>query len=143
MTINQYLDSLTFDDGAQVQWGKGILTQGQLATAGGRPYVLAEWGSTDIAKRFHQGLLLSQLITLSIHQEPTRDEDLPSAAELMDLWGALFQAPEHVDEGTYGYDIIQLEYAGGFAPDLSERSSGLRAAVRLRYKFSAKVTPLV
>ncbi|MCA1800238.1 MAG: hypothetical protein LC687_02605 [Actinobacteria bacterium] len=142
MTLPQYLDTLAIGGQALV-WGKSKISQQQLNQAGGFPYVLLVQGGVNKYRTLHQGLILAQTLTLSIYQEPTTVDTLPSASDMQALWHSLFLAPEYVDEGTYGRSIIKLEYEGGFAPDMSERSSGLVAAVRFRELFGYTLTEAV
>lgn len=142
MTLPEYLNTLAI--GGQVLiWGKGKITQQELQQAAGLPYVLMITSGVQRRRSLHQGLILAQSISLNIYQEPTTDDQLPSMRDAQLLWNSLFLAPQYVDEGTYGRSIIKLEYEGGFAPDMSERSSGLVAAVRFQELFGFTLTEAV
>lgn len=143
MTLPDYLNNIVLDSGKDLVWNKGKLTQQQLQEAGNDPYVVMYAGQIGVRKRFHQGSILGRLITLNIYLEPTASDYLPSHGAVEALWGNLYLAPEQVDEGLYGYDIIKLEYVGGFAPDLDERSSGLAAALRFDWWYSTQLAPKV
>jgi len=144
MTIADYLNDLTMSNGEKLVWNKNKLEQDQLQQAGGNPYVILDMGFISPRKSFHGGAkILGRIMTLSIFVEPTETDHLPSSAEAERLWRALYLAPERVDEGLYGDDIIKLEYVGGFAPNLDERSSGLAAALRFDWWFTMNLKPAV
>jgi len=135
VTLPQFLDTLTFDNGKPLIWGRDVITQGQLARAEGDPYVVFRLMGIISNMRLHQGEIFDQGIELTIYREPSALNTVPSAGPVMKLWNALFMAPKYVDEGMYGRSIIELRYAGGFAPSLGERSSGLVAAIRFNEVF--------
>lgn len=143
MTLADYLNALTFPDGKKLIWNKNKLTQDQLRLAGEYPYVLMEMGTERPAVRYHQGMMVRRLINLMIYQEPLAPDFLPSTSLMESLYRSLMIAPNYVDEGLYGHDIIKLEYVGGFAPDLNERSSGLSAAVRFNWLYTMSLDPRI
>lgn len=143
MTIADYLNSLVLTNGEKLVWNRDRLTQQQMRIADGNPYVVMTMGSERPAQRYHQGMIMRRLISLLMYVEPLPSDHLPSRAELERLYGSLKLAPEYVDEGLYDHDIIKLEYVGGFAPNLSERSSGLSAAVRFSWWYSMQLNPKV
>jgi hypothetical protein len=135
VTLYDYLGSLVVGTSPLV-WSLIPLTQSQIDSAGGRPYVRVEEMDEIISEDLYgKQIIIEQYIDVYLFQSSLLNGSTPIRHQAMKLYFDLFDAPKYVTKGIYGQPLIALNIDVGLPPNFDKDSAGLAGMVRFRLLF--------
>ena len=143
MTIYQFLDTINADytanPPAPIVWTDSDVSKNELDAAAGNPYVRVVEFGIDVRQRMQDAVVLSRIVQFNIFQDALPDQRGRPKDKMQAVWDQLFNAPDFVDELTYGdSDFLKIQYVSGFPPAHDSSSGGLSASIRFRLWFARR-----
>lgn len=143
MTLYQFLETVNADytsaSPVALVWTSDDVTKEELQQAAGNPFVRVVDYGIEVRERWQTAVLLSRILQVNIYQSPIADQRGGPKDKMQAVWDQIFDAPDYVDECTYGdEDFVKLQYVSGFPPAHDTSSGGLASSVRFRLWFARR-----
>jgi hypothetical protein len=133
--LYDYLASLLVDYEPLI-WSFKPLNKSEIDAAGGRPYVrVTELAERPTVAMYGNQDVVEATVDVQIFQAPLSDGRTPSRSRAMELYFDLYDAPDYVNEWTYGQTLISIHRDVAFPPNYDEDSGGLAGMIRFRLLF--------
>ena len=109
MTLKHYINFISFDDGSDIVWSDTGLTDEQISSANGHPYLRYEELDTNVEQvGYNNNMQGDRVITLYFFQNPINGE-LPPKSEMYSVYRFLLEAPLYVYKETLNEYFIRLD----------------------------------
>lgn len=143
MTLYEFLNTINADytslASVPLVWTSDDVTKEDVSLAANNPYAQVIDFPVEVRERWQEAVMLSRLVQVNIFQVSLPDQRGRPKDKLQAVWDQVFNAPDYVDECTYGdEDFVKLQYVSGFPPAYDTSSGGLASSVRFRLWFARR-----